>query len=479
MATPSISRNPMMSNYVSSAILKPETGEAFVKRYGAQNLTGLLELIGGKSAVSQKTYNHFEEDFIHQGVTISGVTDVTAAGHKGVIIETTSFNANGTSPIRLGDIVELESGYTGLVVAIKVPTAATVSSVLAGYTQPAAQATALANSTTANAAFQLVSLDDASNATLGAAAAQYAAIIGNTWGEATDQPEGIVPEPIEYANNTMIIKESFEVSGSEATNVSWFNVDGVDGKSGNLWYLKGESDTYKRFMNYREMMMLKGNKINAAVTGIDSSIGVTEGLFNFMGNTTALGGSQITAANLDNIIKKLDANRGAKENAFYHGLQLGLDSDDLLSSYNGYYTSGATGVGANFGTFGNSKDMALDLGFKSWTRGGYTFHKNLYDPFTYQGTVGAQGGTMNDKYSGTGFIIPLDKQRDAKTRESVPSIAIRYKEAGGYSRDTEHWLTGSAILGTPTSENDSLKCHYRSECGFEGFGANRFMMITA
>ena len=71
----------------------------------------------------------------------------------------------------------------------------------------------------------------------------------------------------------------------------------------------------------------------------------------------------------------------------------------------------------------------------------------------------------------------MDTQKDAKSGEKIPSLRIRYKAANGYSRDMEHWLTGSAVLKNKTNTEDVLKCHYRTERGFEGFAANRYMLI--
>ena len=71
----------------------------------------------------------------------------------------------------------------------------------------------------------------------------------------------------------------------------------------------------------------------------------------------------------------------------------------------------------------------------------------------------------------------MDERRDARSGEKVPSLRIRYKAVPGYSREMEHWLTGSAVLQNKTNDTDSLKSHYRTERGFEGFAANRFMLI--
>jgi hypothetical protein len=173
-------------------------------------------------------------------------------------------------------------------------------------------------------------------------------------------------------------------------------------------------------------------------------------------------------ADFDAIVKSLDKYRGAKEMALYAGIDLSLDIDDLLAAQ-GAYAAG----GANYGTFQNNRNMALNLGFNSFTRGGYTFHKKTYDLFNHPRLLGATGF----HYGGYGVCIPMDMQKDARSGDQIPSLRIRYKAANGYSRDMEHWLTGSAVLQNKTNTTDVLQSHYRCERGFEGYAANRYMLI--
>ena len=106
-------------------------------------------------------------------------------------------------------------------------------------------------------------------------------------------------------------------------------------------------------------------------------------------------------------------------------------------------------------------------------RGGYVFHKKTYEALSHFPMLGADGFD----YPGMGIVVPGDNGRDARSGDNIPSLRIRYKEAGGYSREMEHFLTGSAGLEQATSEVDELRCHYRTERGFEGFAPNRFFLI--
>ena len=448
-------------NYVSAltatsgALHKRDVSEELVKRYGDQGITGLLELMGAKAPTTQTTFEHYEEAFLHNDVIFRFDTSVSAAGtaSEAITVQSSSLHDDKSS-LRVGDILLLEDNTQCYVQAKSSQTAAVI--------------------------YPLTSSGFVSAFSTGVDV--NAVIIGNAFPEGSAQPEGLTPRIHEYSNKVQILKESFEVTGSEATNVIYVKVDNEEMGSGYLWYLKGEADTFKRFQDYAEIQMILGNTIsNTNLTGTSSTFDGTsysnstlrqsEGLLSFIenkGQSMDLGSSAITMADFDAIVKSLDKFRGAKENALYAGINLSLDIDDLLAAQ-GAYAAG----GANYGTFQNDKDMALNLGFNSFTRGGYTFHKKTYDLFNHPKLLGATG----QKYNGYGMVIPMDTQKDARSGEMIPSLRIRFKSANGYSRDMEHWLTGSAVLQNKTNTEDVLKSHYRCERGFEGFAANRYMLI--
>lgn len=433
-------------NYVSSLnVHAPEVAEDFISRYGDQSLTGFLDSMGAMAPTAQRKFEHYEDDYIHQSFKNTGTPTIALAGTN--VSLDTSFSSTGSSGgnyfPRVGDIVMAKSGDLALVTAVNY---ASDQITMVAY----------------NTAFTL-------------AAGETLIVIGNEWAESTAQPDGITPEVNHYYNYTMIMKESFEVSGSEATNKTWFQVtDPNTGQSGYLWYLKGEADTYRRFVNYCETMMLQGKiatNTNAALPGTIGQGGITgsEGLIEFMrtGNTQTY--NQLAGFNLsdfDSMIRTLDQNRGAKENTMWCGIDLSLAIDDAIAAM-------FAGGGVSYGAFNGAEEIAVAFGFKSFTRGGYTFHKKTYDVFNYLPMFGAAGFN----YPGMGMVIPGDMRKDARTGDATPSLRIRYKEAGGYSRKMEHWLTGSAGLANPTNETDNMEVHYRTERGFEGFASNRFILL--
>ena len=472
MATVSLGSSPAMnpspsnvavattSNYVNSATLlaaasdgsnlltKRDVDEQLVKRYGNQGITGLMELLGSKKETTANKFEHYEENLLHNSFTGSISSDVLTVGTA----FTDTGDASGNTAVRDGDLL---LGNTGAMYYV------TGKDGGGAISQPED-----------NFEIKLVS----TGAVAGSPSDTSFAIVGNAYAERTDQPgEGITPRVIQYSNSCQIIKESFSVSGSEATNAIYVKVDNQEFGSGYLWYLQGEADTYQRFMDYSELAMIVGVGSSVledgATDGAGGTVTTTEGLLSFMenkGQTMDLGSSAITMADFDAAVKSLDKFRGAKEMALYAGINLSLDIDDLLAAQ-GAYAAG----GANYGTFANNKDMALNLGFNSFTRRGYPFHKKTYDLFNRPDLLGADGF----KFNGYGMCIPMDNQRDARSGESIPSLRMRYKAANGYSREMEHWLTGSAVLQNRTNEKDELRSHYRTERGFEGFAPNRFLLF--
>ena len=457
-------------NYVSALTAtsgqfrQRDVSEKLVKRYGEQGITGLMELMGSKAPSSNTTFEHYEETFVHHSVSATfSSASANNAAEVTLTLQSDSYNEDfiGTddySAVRPGDILRDKDGDMWYVISSQMPSASTRT-------------------------VKVHSIDGANQAKTGTGDAYEFVIIGNAHPEGGIQPDGLSPLIYEYSNKCMILKESFEVTGSEATNIVYVKVDNEKMGSGYVWYLKGEADTYKRFLDYSEIMMMLGEDItNATLEGVNttfesgtaqSNAGLrgTQGLLPWIesnGQSMDLGSASITMADFDAIIKSLDKYRGAKEYAMYSGINLSLDIDDLLAAQ-GAYAAG----GANFGTFQNNKNMALNLGFNSFTRGGYTFHKKTYDLLNHPKLVGA----TNFNYNGYGVCIPMDTQKDARSGESIPSLRIRYKAANGYSRDMEHWLTGSAVLQNKTNTSDVLQSHYRCERGFEGFAANRYMLI--
>lgn len=469
---PSVHKTPTTSNYISSVTIldeihKPEIDSNFIDRYGSQSMTGLMELIGNVTPVSQETYSHFEEDFLHHSIKVKDEATVAALvdtdkGYR-FAIDQTGYDADKTDQyyIRLNNIVEFANGQVGMIVAYKNKAEAAVA--LSGYTP-----TFDAGTTELQVIVILYDEASADAGGLTAIKGANAILTGLEFAEMTDQPEGLTPNLIKYENGVMIMKESFRVSGSEATNMTWMEVPKKDGGVGYAWFLKGEKDTFNRMMNYTEIQMMNGHQAGATLKAL--GMRGTEGLLKFAkgGNyqTYTKGATPYGVTEFKALIRKLDKSRGSRENSIWCGRELSMGIDDTM-------VDKFSTAGAKFGDFVGSAEQMAQLGFESIAYGGFKFHKKVHEAFTNPEMLGTEGFN----YAHSGLLIPMDTQIDPKRRKPIPSLAIRYKELEGNSRKMEHWLTGGAILENKTNENDSMKSNYRTERGFEGFANNRFAWI--
>jgi len=299
-------------------------------------------------------------------------------------------------------------------------------------------------------------------------------LIGNMHPQGTDQPDHFMEnDVIRRSNGFAIVKGRHEVAGSQATNIGWVDVGGGEYR----WFMYNEGEARKRFEDQREMILLFGEINNGAqaLTGDDAMSG-SEGYFTQVETLgiNVTGGAFTAISEIDDIIKELDKQGAPAEYAMYLNRTQDLAIDDLLAG--GLATQVTAGLPGQFGAFNNDAEMAVRLGFKSFTRGGYTFHKHdwklLNDPTLL-------GASTTPKYQGA--MVPLANVTDPRTGGNAPSLAMYYKAAGGYSRELEHWVTGGGMLGFTNGDagTDQMVYHYRSECNLCVRGANKHVVLKS
>ena len=431
-----------------------------VESYGEQGITGFLKLTGAINAGGQADQiNWFEAGRRHR--TYFGAITASAAGASvGPGVATFTIDNDGGG----GDGVDTVAGH--LQPNDVIMNAATGQKFIVN-----------ADSGIVDGVILMERLDGATATPDANAAGVTMVHIGNMYAQGSDQPTHFTdPDQIERKNPFMIVKDRYQVNGSQATNVGWVDMGGGDFR----WFMKGETEARKRFEDRREMMMLFGEK-NAATTSADGdndlgkTIAGSEGYFSALDDR----GIEVSNANanpmdsfseFDDIIIELDKQGATSEYAMYLNRKQDLAIDDMLAG--GIATQVTAGLAGQFGAFNNDADMAVKLGFKSFTRGGYTFHKHDWKLLNDPTLLGA--GT---KYQGA--MIPMSQIADARTGVKAPSLSMYYKEAGGYSREMEHWVTGS-VLGHHNNGDagkDVATFHYRSEIALCVRAANQHVAI--
>ena len=413
---------------------KDDNRDLLVKTYGDQGITGFLELTGAtKSAGTNDLVQYWEEQRRHRVITC-GANDGATGG-----------TVNLTSVLTGDDAIEVNT------VVMNASSGEVFICIVAGD--------------------QFKRLDGtASNVAW--AATDELIILGNMYDQGTDQPANFMETTAtKQTNSFMIIKDKYKVNGSQATNVGWVNLGGDY-----RWYIHGEQEARQRFLDRREMMMLFGQK--TATSGTIPTFGSTEiagseGYFDAINNrgievTNGSANPLDSFAEFDNIILELDKQGAPAEYAMYVNRTQDLAIDDMLAS--GISSAVSAGLPGQFGAFQNSPDMAVQLGFKSFTRGGYTFHKHDWKLLNDPTLLGA-----STKYMGA--MVPLTQVTDPRTGTKAPALELNYKEANGYSRELEHWVRGGGVFGHNELSEDVAEMHYRSEICLITRAANQHVAL--
>ena len=432
----------------------PDLIEAEAEVFGNRTISGFLSQVGAEEAMAADEVVWSEQGRLHLSYEVT-----TGALAAGVVTCTVTKNADGLATtdhgVRAGDMVLVADGSTTARGFVKAATATTFD-VLA-YTS-----TAIPASTTCKV---LVF------------GSEY--VKGSVGRDAINEP-GFKS----YSNNPIIIKDKYQVSGSDASQIGWVEISGEEGQNGYLWYLKAEGDTRARFGDYLEMTLVEAeknsNSIAATQTDAAGTLKGTEGLFaaiNARGNKSS-GVTGVNAATdlaeFDAILAEFDKNGAIEENMMFLNRETSLAIDDMLASMNSYGAGGTS-----FGVFNNSEDMALNLGFSGFRRGSYDFYKSDWKYLNDQSTRGIIND-MDTVGGIRGLMIPagVSTVYDQGLGKNIkrPFLHVRYRASQTESRKYKTWITDS--VGAVTSDLDAMTVNYLSERCLVVQGANNFMMFN-
>ncbi|MBC8436815.1 hypothetical protein H8D85_00670 [bacterium] len=294
---------------------------------------------------------------------------------------------------------------------------------------------------------------------------------------------GIDPVLTTFSNKPIIIKDQFEVSGSDTAQIGWVEIATEDGSSGFLWYLKAESETRLRYEDYLEMVQLEGELVDASTMGTAGqaiSGGGTQGMFAALqdrGNVySGFAGAAAPGAgalgDFDQILQQLDAQGAIEENMLFLDRATALDFDDMIGAQAGGGYAAASSV--SYGLFDNSDEMALNFGFSGFRRGSYDFYKT---DWKYLNDASTRGMVDNIK----GVMIPAGTSTvyDQMLGQNIrrPFLHTRYRASETEDRRMKSWVTGS-VGGVYTNDLDAMQIHYLSERCLCVQAANNFVLFT-
>jgi hypothetical protein len=291
----------------------------------------------------------------------------------------------------------------------------------------------------------------------------------------------------QFSNRPIILRDRYQVNGSDTAQIGWVEVTTENGAGGYLWYMKSEHEARLRFEDYLEMAMLEGELVDST-SNIDGVQG-TEGLFAAINSRGLVwtatdfdvhrtGASSATGVQyehsgldeFDSILQELDKQGAIEENMMFLDRATSLEIDNMLASQN----SNVHG-GSSWGVFNNSEDMALNLGFSGFRRGSYDFYKSdwkyLNDSTTRGNLVDVQGVLVP---AGTSTVYDQSMGKNI----SRPFLHIRYRSSEADDRKMKSWITGS-VGGNYTSDADEMVVNFLSERCLCVQAANNFVLFKA
>ena len=297
----------------------------------------------------------------------------------------------------------------------------------------------------------------------------------------TGMTESLEADDVFFNNSPIIIRDLYEVSGSDMAQIGWVEISTEDGGTGYLWYLKSEHETRLRFDDYLETAMIEavpaeGGSGAAALTSA-TNVGNkgSEGIFYVVGNRGNVwsGGNPTALADWDAVISRLDKQGAIEENVVFVDRDFGFDIDDMLAAQNSYGAGGTS-----YGLFDNDEEMALNLGFTGFRRG-YDFYKTdwkyLNDPTMRGGLpTGASSGRVNGLLVPAGSTSVYDQILGKNAKR--PFLHVRYRASQSEDRRYKTWITGSAG-GARTSDLDAMQVNFLSERCVCTLGANNFFLF--
>jgi hypothetical protein len=433
---------------------KPDVSELLVETYGDQGITGFLKLTGAITAAGASDQVEFYEvGRRHKTYAYSSAINVLSNEINLPAANLTHTTGGSSVSTPTGNVLQAGDIVMDSVTGVRL--------ILKDY------------DVTASGDYTFVRLDGAAasgTVEVDTGAGGTFILLGNMYAQGSDQPSNFdQPEVIRRLNSYAIVKDRFQVNGSQATNIGYVNIGNGDYR----WFMYGEQEARKRFMDKREMTLLFGDLHDAGVVnaGIAGSEGYITALESRGINITNANANPLDSfAEFDDIILELDKQGAPSEYAMYLNRKQDLAIDDMLAG--GIATQVTAGLAGQFGAFNNDADMAVKLGFKSFTRGGYTFHKHDWKLLNDPTLVGA-----STKFQGV--MCPLTQVTDARSGMKAPALEMKYKAANGYSREMEHWVTGGGVMGHTNGDagKDVMTFHYRSEVALLTRAANQHVLI--
>ena len=462
-------RTPTTYNFVSTFdAIEPDRDDQLTRRFGRQRLSGIMDMFKLKKPAQALKYEHWEEDRLYPKIKAFNL----GVGGAGAAV-TFSLDATG-----ILDFPYNTSPYQGSGAVTKKAPSVRVNDVL--LIKPGTGTVAYGNyiqclvtavDPTAGANGEFTAVPTITGGIIPSIpVADEIIIIGNAHGEGSNQPKALSTTATKYENQIQTFKELRKVTGTEACMKHWFQ-----DRNGSHWFtMKGETETYDRFLNARELNMLFSRGLtngtladifDTAETPIVMNNGLASEILDRGNEYNYSGLTGLSIADLDAMVLILDKQKGSKENLMCNGIELNGQVDRELGDR---FVNG----GISYGMFKMDQEKHVSLDFKTVEVNGYKFHKKTLDAMNDLQSTGADGYG----FPAEAMILPADQTVDPKEGVRVPSMRLRYLQKRG-SESQEMVVTYVDNRRTHDLGEDTEEVRYLSYCGIEAFAMNRAIYV--
>lgn len=413
-------------------------------------IVDIFETTGRMVQTDQPTYSHKTNDYIFRAGTISAV-DATLNGDTDENLQIT-LTTDEELPI-VGEIAMLQNKQQGRVISVNTSTRVVVI-------EP----------DSADAADALGGVSPAP------ASGQKVTFISGAYGEGSDDPESKRPSFKDSKNQIQIFKTAREITDLQKVSTIEFPYNGK-----NFILYKMQHDALLEHRAKIAFQFLVGKK--ATTTDADGKTvyrtqGLRQYILNGDGEVMTTGGvnsplaGTIALTDFKTMSRSLDKRGAGKEYWLWSGGDIDADMDDVFMA-NNVFANG----GIDFNSWGstNPKEKAIELGVRSFTLYGRTYHKKKIAAYDHPEVFAPSAGF---NFGSEAYLIPAGKTKVDASGNMVDSIRVRYMSNDG--SDFGKWnevLTGK-LAPTPTNTKSVLHVSYQSIMGLEVLGVRQFAAFS-
>lgn len=427
-------------------LLKPHYNPFFIKKYGNESYTLILDMLGLKKQITGRDFFHYETyGKLHQKITVNtDVTGITAGADVIVTLSAADHYSSGTvSPIRTGEVVKIDSsGLEGRIISVNTTTpnahTATIRPLKTGVPFTSAGSSSVLSS---GEVLKLMGATDI--------------------GENSSQLNSITNLTDKVSNTTTEIRDDWTITDRAMIEELQFEYNGQP-----YFKYKGMDESARRFLNSREFKLIFGDTANN-LSAYGGSVG-TQGLLsqiNSGGQVVTYTPGLLNISKLHEITRGLNFYGGAEEYHWLCDIYQRQELDDQLFQ--------AYGNAILWNYVGGDAQTAIGYGFSSVQMDGYNLHIKNYKGFNSEAVWGA--ASANSQYRNYGILIPMKMGSDPVTQNQMHSVSLVWNSPNNQEilvKESGLWSS----VGVPNVSN--LTVTHLGFYGIEVFARNQFMIVT-